>query len=84
MKTVITEVNSHEVNIKFENNFGEIVEMNIWAPASGGYVRSGEKQICKKLSATGSTLQWDDTAHLIDLVRREYRAMRRAEKSEKY
>lgn len=84
MKTIITAVSAHEVNIAFENTFGEIVEMNIYAPAEGGYVRSGNKQLCGALNTTGSTLIWGGKAPLIDLVRREYRAMRRSEKAYKY
>ena len=84
MKTIRNAVSGHEVHVKFENIFGEIVEMNISAPAVGGYVRRGNKQLCAALRTTGSTLQWDGAAPLVDLVRREYRAMRRSEKAYKY
>ena len=56
-------------------------------PLSGGYVmehRNGEwKQVCDRLAHTGSTLTCSSREHLLDLIRREYRAMRRAEKREK-
>ena len=81
MKTIITAVSRNEVNIAFENIFGGIIEMNIYAPAEGGYVRGRNKQMSVDLN---TTLQWDGKAPLIDLVRREYRAMRRSEKAYKY
>jgi len=56
-------------------------------PLSGGYVmehRNGEwKQVCDRLAHTGSTLTCSSRERLLDLIRREYRAMRRAEKREK-
>lgn len=55
-------------------------------PPDGGYVReqiNGEwKQVCDGLSSMGSTLSCSSREKLADLIRREYRAMRRAEKRE--
>lgn len=53
--------------------------------ASGGYVYeslpNGERrQVCDRLSTRGSTLTApNDSAKLINVIRREYRAMRRRE-----
>lgn len=55
-------------------------------PPDGGYVReyrNGDwKQVCDRLSHMGNTLSVSSRANLLDLIRREYRAMRRDEKSE--
>lgn len=77
MKTTITARSNNRVSIR-----GPHAALEIWAPATGGYVRyethHGDKQLCDRLSRLGSTLFWDGTYPLIDLVRREYRAMRAA------
>jgi hypothetical protein len=53
-------------------------------PPDGGYVReqiNGEwKQVCDRLACMGSTLSCSSRERLAELIRREYRAMRRAEK----
>ena len=53
-------------------------------PLEGGYVREligGEwKQVCDKLARMGSTLSCSSRERLAALIRREYGAMRRAEK----
>jgi hypothetical protein len=55
-------------------------------PPDGGYVRERRdgdwKQVCDKLAAMGSTLMCSSREKLAELIRREYRAMRRAEKRE--
>jgi hypothetical protein len=44
-----------------------------WAPATGGYVRVGDRQICDGLSPRGATLYlWDDQS-LVGMIRREAR-----------
>ena len=51
-------------------------------PPDGGYVRElrGDdwKQVCDRLWSMGSTLSCESRDKLPDLIRREYRAMRRA------
>ena len=52
-------------------------------PEKGGYVReqygNGEwKQVCDGLAARGATLYCSSRAKLLDMIRTEYRAMRRA------
>lgn len=88
-KTVIREIDARTVNIAFEDEMGDRIEMHIWAPMpkAGGssYVRFRshdgiERQLCERLSSRGSTLMYSDGTRLVDLVRREYRAMRAAEK----
>lgn len=55
-------------------------------PPDGGYVREwrhGEwQQVCDRLSGMGSTLSCRSREALPDLIRREYRAMRREERRE--
>jgi hypothetical protein len=53
-----------------------------WAPSQGGYVREYDKnscssQVCERLSSTGVTLSVTREEKLLDLIRKEYRAMRR-------
>lgn len=65
----------------------EQITLDIWAPepaASGrSYVRyNGDKQLCRGLSSRGDTLTYYAGTPLVDLVRREYRAMRAAERRE--
>lgn len=87
-KTVITAHDERHVTISFDDaTWGERVTMEIWAPIprEGGYsyVRyNGDRQLCAGLSGAGSTLSYKDGTQLIDLVRREYRAMRASEKRE--
>lgn len=84
MKTAIKSISNSRVEIKFEDLItGDIYEYDIWAPADGGYVRyNGDKQLCERLSCRGNTLYWSGKAPLVDLIRREYKAMRRADKRE--
>lgn len=85
-KAKITAQDDRHVTIEFADLLsGERITMEIWAPAPkmGGYtyVRyDGQKQLCDKLSLRGSTLMYKDGTRLVDLVRREYTAMRSADK----
>jgi len=51
------------------------------APLDGGYVTDdgSGKQVCKRLGRFGDTLYWGGHVPLVELIRREYRALRRAE-----
>jgi len=82
MKTKIRAINESQVLIEFDDLItGERYHYEIWVPAAGGYVRfNGDKQLCERLSCSGSTLYWRAKAPLVDMIRREYRAMRRKEK----
>ena len=80
MKTKITY--SHAtVKIVYTNIWGDIVSRTFWVPAAGGYVREGSHQVCRKLSTRGDTLMSTRDSLLAD-IRREYRAMRRSEKTQ--
>lgn len=62
------------------------VERVFTCPDDGGYVREkmsngGWEQVCDKLAGRGSTLSCSSRDRLLDLIRAEYRAMRRAEKA---
>jgi hypothetical protein len=84
-KTVIKALDDSRVEMSYTDSFtGERREYYFYAPASGGYVRYGpnNKQICEKLSFAGPTLQWSGKSPLVNLIRREYRAMRAAERRE--
>ena len=63
------------------------VERVFTCPQDGGYVREyrdGDwKQVCDRLGSMGSTLSCSSRENLLALIRREYQAMRRAEKREK-
>lgn len=54
-------------------------------PRKGGYVMecvgNDFKQVCDRLKSTGYTLRCGAKENLIDVIRREYRAMRAAEKA---
>ena len=61
------------------------IERTFTCPEEGGYVREkmsngNWEQACDKLAGMGNTLSCSSRDKLIDLIRAEYRAMRRAEK----
>ena len=87
MKTTITTTDHGHVNIEFDTMDGRRRSMQISCPTTGGYVYEirpdgSTTQVCEKLAGSGSTLTAKSRADLPDLVRREYRRMRRAEKRE--
>ena len=62
------------------------VERVFTCPDDGGYVREkmpngSWEQVCDKLAGRGSTLFCSSRDRLLDLIRAEYRAMRRTEKA---
>lgn len=65
---------------------GERLTREFTCPPDGGYVlerRKGNwKRVCDRLSYTGRLLSCRSREALPDLIRREYRAMRREERSE--
>jgi hypothetical protein len=79
MKTKITHAQA-TVTIAYTNIWGDRISRTFWIPAAGGYVRENSQQVCRKLSTRGDTLMSTRATLLAD-IRREYRAMRRAEKS---
>jgi hypothetical protein len=85
MKTTIKNLKPNRCSITFADGItDEICSMELFAPIGGGYVKieaNGYPQICERLTRTGNTLMWDGAGELADLIRREYRRMRRSEKT---
>lgn len=85
MKTKISKGQSENyVVVEYDDVItGERRTREFMAPANGGYVREwirGDwKQISDGLSNRGNTLYLNKGVSLIVMIRREYRAMRRAE-----
>lgn len=82
MRAKFTARSNSEVTLEYDDIFsGDRVTETFTAPSSGGYVRRGDKQVCDKLSSRGSTLHLSnpDKYPLIDLIRREYKSMRKAD-----
>lgn len=90
MRTRFTKDDAGRVTIAYDDELhwtGEAVrvERTFTCPHEGGYVREYRKegaweQVCDKLESTGNTLSCSSRDKLMDLIRAEYRAMRRAEK----
>ena len=76
------------VSYEMESWTGETVRVErvFTCPEDGGYVREKMRngnweQVCDLLAGRGNTLSCSSREKLIDLIRAEYRAMRRAEKA---
>lgn len=89
MKTKITTDQIGRVTISYDSDDYDgvqRVERTFTCPIDGGYVReyrNGDwKQVCDRLSHMGNTLSCSSRDKLVAMIRREYRAMRRAEKRE--
>ena len=90
MKTKITTDEIGRVTISYDSRSwysdGERIERTFSYPPDGGYViewRNGEwKPVCDRLAGMGSTLSCRNRDSLPDLIRREYKAMRREERRE--
>lgn len=87
MKTTITADQHGYVTISYDDYLNERVTRTFFCPVNGGYVKEQDKQqqypqVCERLSSRGNTLECSSRDKLLDLIRREYRAMRRAEKRE--
>jgi hypothetical protein len=90
MRTRYTKDAAGRVTIAYDDEAhwtGETVriERTFTCPEDGGYVREkmsngNWEQVCDKLAGMGNTLSCSSRDKLIDLIRAEYRAMRRAEK----
>lgn len=85
MRTKVTTDNIGRVTISYDAWYGERVTRTFTTMGvDGGYVieldlTGGAKQICDRLARTGNTLYCARRADLAKLIRREYRAMRRAD-----
>lgn len=80
MKAFFKAIAHNQVRAQFDDISGERIDVVFHAPTEGGYVRAGQQQICEKLGTRGITLKLVAGAQLIDVIRSEYRAMRRSEK----
>uniref|UniRef100_A0A6H1ZUZ8 Uncharacterized protein n=2 Tax=viral metagenome TaxID=1070528 RepID=A0A6H1ZUZ8_9ZZZZ len=87
MKTRITSDDHGRVRLQYEDCLGQDHDKTFSCPHDGGYVielldNGGTTQPCDGLSHTGNTLIAKNRETLIDLIRREYRQMRRIEARE--
>lgn len=90
MKLTVNDAGNVTLAYDTEDFMGEIarVEREFSCPVDGGYVREYNPktldwdQVCDRLASRGSTLIASNRVELPNIIRREYRAMRRAEKSE--
>ena len=85
MKTKFSTDSVNRVTVAYDSEFRGRVERTFSCPPDGGYVielfRNGDSsQVCDKLAHRGSTLRCASRDDLLDLIRREYRAMRAAER----
>lgn len=86
MKTKITQINDNAVELEYDEvGTGERVVRVFTANRDGGYVRESidngrdYKQICNGLQKYGETLYLACGNSLLDLIRKEYKAMRKIE-----
>lgn len=88
MKTKITIDNAGFVTINYDDAFnGDRIARTFFCPDQGGYVREQDAagrypQVCERLGSMGNTLSASSRIQLAEVIRREYRAMRRAEARE--
>lgn len=82
------EVDHNYVTVSYDDAYtGERIERVMFCPNSGGYVREvvgingNNRQVCERLEQMGTTL-WATPEYLPKLIRKEYAAMRRAERAE--
>ncbi|MPS30043.1 MAG: hypothetical protein E2576_14210 [Alcaligenaceae bacterium] len=88
MRTSLTVGTSGAVTIAYDDGFlGERVTRTFVCDANGGYVREMDNdgrypQVCEGLARLGNTLSCGSRAALPELIRREYRRMRRTEQAQ--
>lgn len=84
MRTTITADQDNRCTLRYEDEMGDPVTREFFAPSGGGYVRedwTNARQVCVRLSSFGDTLIWRPvTGTLADLIRRERRAALSAER----
>jgi hypothetical protein len=74
------------VTVSYDAAFDVRVTRYFVCPLEGGYVQeyvnshNNWSQVCDRLSSRGSTLRCSSRDNLLKLIRREYHAMRRANK----
>lgn len=64
---------------------GDQVSREFWIPNVTGsaYVREGDKQVCVGLYRLGNTLTVEPGQRLVDVIRQEYKSMRRDERADR-
>lgn len=87
MKTSIKTTATGSVFICYDSMDGKRKERLFFCPSDGGYIREsmdngGARQVCEHLADTGRTLSVSRRELLESVIRREYKAMRAAEKRE--
>lgn len=82
MRAYFKQLSYNRVAVRYPHHRDDtMVEFEVYAPMSGGYVRFDDgAQVCDRLECRGPTLIWGGASPLINLIRRQYRSMRRAEK----
>jgi hypothetical protein len=88
MRAKVKEVTKNRVRAVYENEIGDLRDRTFAAPLDGGYVyeidkNGGTFQVCDYLANSGPTLIWSPQHHgnFIDYIRREFKRMRRQERS---
>lgn len=88
MKTKIKSTEDNRCTIEYDcAHTGERIVQEFWTPTGGGCVYEIDDrhpgtlgtQVCDRLSTRGNTLHRSANRPLVDIIRREYRAMRRDE-----
>ena len=83
MRTVIESYAQNLVRYKTLTPWGEVRELEFYAPINGGYVvyctpdrPMDNSQICERLSTSGPTLIWAGKEPLVELIRRQHKLWR--------
>ena len=87
MKTKFETDGTGRVTIHYDDFCGRRITREFTCSPDGGYVQElqydgGTTQPCEGLAPTGATLIANSRETLIDIIRREYRKMRRWENSD--
>ena len=79
--------NGDHVTLRYTDDYDdEVRTREFWIPNVSGnaHVREGDRQVCYQPSYYGNTLTVGQKERLIDVIRTEYRAMRAAERADRY
>ena len=79
--------NGNRVTLRYADDFyDELRTREFWISNASGNacVREGDRHVCQQLSYFGNTLAVGPKERLIDVIRTEYRAMRAAERADRY
>ncbi len=79
-------LSGNNVTLEYDDSHtGKRITREFFVGWNGGAVREatrGNSQVCRLLSSMGATLTASDPADLLQVIRAEYGAMRRAERAE--